>query len=103
MIVCDVVVAEVAAAFPSAQQAADALDAVGVVPVAVDSATALAAGESWREYRRRGGRRERVVADFLIAAHAISHAQRLLTRDRGFYRRYFEALEIVDPGATARR
>jgi hypothetical protein len=44
------------------------------------------------------GRRDRVVADFLVGAHALHQAQALLTRDRGFYRRYFKRLRIVEPG-----
>ncbi|GEM_PF-6539971 len=57
-------------------------------------------GDSWRGYRRRGGPRTCVVADFLIAAHAIVHADRLLTRDRGFYRTLFPRLTVMDPAAA---
>ena len=37
----------------------------------------------------------------LVAAHARSRAQALLTRDRGFYRRCFAALRIVTPELPA--
>jgi len=46
------------------------------------------------------GRRDRLIADFLVGAHALSRAERLLTRDRGFYRRYFENLSVLDPSGS---
>src|SRR3972149_3294277 len=58
---------------------------------------ALHAGTAWRRYRAAGGPRTRAIADFLIASHALAQADRLLTRDRGFSRRYFEDLAIIDP------
>ena len=60
-------------------------------------ASALLAGEMFRTYLQRGGQRGRVVPDFLIAAHAQLHSQRLLARDRGYYRDYFKQLDVWDP------
>lgn len=59
--------------------------------------SALLAGEMFRAYLQRSGKRGRVVPDFLIAAHAQHHAQRLLARDRGYYRDYFTQLQLWDP------
>jgi predicted nucleic acid-binding protein len=61
------------------------------------AATALQAGCAWQAYRKAGGARDRMIADFLIGAHAAEQADRLITRDRGFYRSYFAELSIVDP------
>ncbi len=97
VVACDVVWAETAAWFPSYENARETLDRLGVEFGPLDETAAADAGIAWRSYRRRGGRRERVIADFLIGAHAASRSDRLLTRDRGFYKRAFKLLEVVDP------
>jgi predicted nucleic acid-binding protein len=100
LVACDVVWAEVAASFPSAQSAQGALGRLGVEFSGVAAEAASAAGRAFKDYRRRGGNRQRVIPDFLVGAHAQAQADRLLTRDRGFYRTYFHGLEIVDPSAS---
>lgn len=54
----------------------------------------LLAGQIWKQYRKNGGKRTRVLADFLNGAHAVTRSDQLLTRDRGYYREYFKKLKI---------
>ena len=63
-------------------------------------AVALLAGEMFRTHLARGGKRGRVVPDFLIGAHAQQLADRLLARDRGYVRDYFTDLELWDLSAV---
>jgi len=97
VIACEVVWAETGASFAESKAAEAALRRLRVDFSALDGSAALLAGRAWRSYRKAGGSRERVIADFLIGAHALGNADRLLTRDRGFYRRYFKRLRVLDP------
>lgn len=97
LVISDVVWAETVAAFPASDAAATAMAALGASFSGSSNETASVAGAAWRAYRAAGGQRTRVVADFLVGAHARVQADRLLTRDRGFYRRYFTDLAVVDP------
>ncbi|MEO8182376.1 MAG: type II toxin-antitoxin system VapC family toxin [Deltaproteobacteria bacterium] len=61
--------------------------------------SAILAGEMFEAHlsRRARGKALRVLPDFLIGAHASTHADRLLARDRGYYRDYFKQLLLVEP------
>lgn len=97
LVACEVVWAEVSAAFASRAKAGEALGRLEIEFSPLDPIAATDAGASWRKHTRRGGARRRIVADFLIGAHAAFRADRLLTRDRGFYRSQFSGLTVVDP------
>lgn len=99
VVLCDVVLAETAAWFTSSAAVDEALDGLGVRFDALTRGTASVAGVAWRLYRAEGGPRSRILADFLVGAHAQVQADRLLTRDRGFFRSYFQGLAVIDPTA----
>ncbi|MGH7588061.1 MAG: type II toxin-antitoxin system VapC family toxin [Gemmatimonadota bacterium] len=100
LVACEVVWAEVAAHFPSSTDAPNAMEEMGLTFAALGPDAAVDAGLRWRAYRRSGAGRARIVADFLIGAHARNHADRLLTRDRGFYRSYFADMVVLDPSSA---
>lgn len=92
IVVSDVVYAELVPAFRDRAALDSALLELGATLSPIDSTIAFEAGMRWKRYRAAGGPRNRIIADFLIGAHAMTVADVFLTRDRGFFSSYFPEL-----------
>lgn len=99
LVICEIVYAELCAGM-SKPKLEEFLSDFHIEFVESGRETLAAAGSLWRQYIANEGRKGRVIADFLIGAHAQIHAQRLFSHDRGFYRKYFRHLMIVEQELT---
>lgn len=97
LIACPVVWAEVRATLKNPETVGELFGQAGIVFDPFDQASAELAGDLWRAYRRAGGTREHLIPDFLVGAHARARGARLLARDRGFFRKYFTGLTVIEP------
>lgn len=120
LIVCEVVFSELAAQFPSEKELKLFLAETGMRLVPSNEKSLHIAGIRWAEYARRSrrntfscaacgksftvscphcnavfARRQTVLSDFLIGAHALVHADCLLSRDLGVYKSNFRDLKIM--------
>jgi predicted nucleic acid-binding protein len=95
--ICDIVYAELCIHFRSQHECDAFLESNEIRVQALTREAHFLASRAWRTYREQGGKRTRILADFLIGAHAHKQATRLLSRDRGFYHKLFPSLNLCDP------
>jgi predicted nucleic acid-binding protein len=97
IVMCDIVYAELCIHFESQRECDSFLESANIRVQPLTREAHFAASRAWRKYRQQGGTRTRILADFLIGAHAQKQQARLLSRDRGFYRKLFPSIELWDP------
>lgn len=92
-----VIAAELASQFADAEALEQYFGDFGIITQPLSWTVAHRAGLAHFEYRRRGGDRTAILADFLIGSHAVAEDARLLTRDPRRYRSYFPDLTLITP------
>ena len=97
LVCCEVVYAEVGAGLSSQQELDRILSALSIEFDAAQPAAAWQTGQIFRQYRQQGGPRDHLIPDFLVGAHAQTQADRLAAKDRGYLRRYFPSLILLQP------
>lgn len=58
---------------------------------------AFLAGKAYLQYRKQGGTKTNVLADFFIGGHAEASQCPLLTRDASRYATYFPTVRLITP------
>jgi predicted nucleic acid-binding protein len=97
LVINHVVLAEISSRFSSAEAAREAVGELGVTILPMTDAAAFLSGRAFHEYRRRGGDRSTILADFLIAGHASALGVPLVTRDKRRLSSYFPELNLITP------
>jgi predicted nucleic acid-binding protein len=92
-----VIYSELSLAFASVQAVDEAIDSLGLVFLELPRPALFLASRAFAKYRRAGGTRTSVLADFFIGAHAAVTDGGILTRDDRRYKRYFPTVRLVTP------
>jgi predicted nucleic acid-binding protein len=96
LLACEAVWAETRQLYSSREAHAQAMNEFGLQFSPMLATAAALAGEIQKAYRQAGGKRDRLLADFLVGAHALVQADQLATCDSGFLRPYFRQLKILE-------
>lgn len=97
LLITDVIYSELSPQFASDHSLDVAIADLGVVLQRIPKRALFLAGRTFERYRRRGGIRPNVLADFFIGAHAEVARLPILTRDVRRYRMYFPDVELIAP------
>jgi predicted nucleic acid-binding protein len=92
-----IVYAELSAGYATIEQVETTLGLAGIAVVQMTRPALFMAGRAFQEYRRRGGPRTSVLADFFVGAQALVLGAPLITRDASRYRTYFPNVDLVAP------
>lgn len=116
--ICEIVYSELASQFPFSEELELFLQDTGINLQHSNRKSLSIAGERWKKYTAERSQslqcavcgkelsvecpqcsiiiscRQHIISDFIIGANALSHADLLLSRDRGYYKTYFKELVV---------
>lgn len=96
-----IIYAELSLTFSTAEALGQTIEDLGLAVIEVPRPALFLAGKAFVRYRRQGGRKSNVLADFFIGAHAAVSRYPVLTRDTRRYTAYFSDVMLIAPGLSA--
>jgi len=90
-----VIYSEISIAFDSVSKLERSIDDLGLRVLEIPRPALFLAGKAFVQYRRRGGAKQSILADFFVGAHAAVVDLPVLTRDGQRYRSYFPTVEVI--------
>lgn len=92
-----VIYAELSLAFSTVEALDRAVKDMGLTLRELTRPALFLAGKAFIRYRRGGGQKSNVLADFFIGAQAAVLGCPILTRDARRYRAYFPRVKLITP------
>jgi len=97
LVINPVIYAELSLAFGTVEALDEALAALQIPVLEIPKPALFLAGKAFVKYRRQGGNKTKVLADFFIGAHAAVAGLPVLTRDVRRYAGYFPTISLIAP------
>jgi hypothetical protein len=92
-----IIYSELSLTFSTVEGLERAIDNLGLTMIEIPRPALFLAGKAFVRYRRQGGEKQNVLADFFIGAHAAVTRYPILTRDTRRYSTYFSDVKLISP------
>lgn len=96
-----IIYSELSLTFTSAETLDETIADLGLNFLELPRPALFLAGKAFIRYRRQGGTKNNVLADFFIGAHAAVARLPILTRDTRRYSAYFPGVALIAPKTSA--
>ena len=97
LVINPIIYAEISVSFATPAALDRELANLEITMLSLPAEAAFLAGKAFVRYRRQGGTKSNILADFLVGAHAMVLGCALLTRDTRRYGSYFPAVPLIAP------
>lgn len=99
LVINPVIYSELSLTFSTVEALDRTIDDLGLTMIEIPRPALFLAGKAFVRYRRQGGKKNNVLADFFIGAHAAVAGYTVLTRDTQRYSTYFSGVSLVSPAS----
>jgi len=92
-----IIYSELSLTFSTVEALDRAVDDLNLAVIDIPRPALFLAGKAFVRYRRQGGSKQNVLADFFIGAQAAVSRYPILTRDTRRYSTYFSGVNLIAP------